>query len=86
MGACFAFLSTISIIPFLPGAWEKSAGGFPAMTDMVAFLIKDIGLLAMSVYLLRQDLIRALRYPTTSAPLAEAHMQPTPSEVPHGGY
>jgi uncharacterized membrane protein YkgB len=84
MGTCFAFISTISIIPFLPGAWEQSAGGFPAMTDMVAFLMKDIGLLAMSVYLLRQDLIRALGYPTTSVPLAEAHIQQTPSEVPHG--
>jgi uncharacterized membrane protein YkgB len=84
MGACFAFISTISIIPFLPGAWEKSAGGFPAMTDMVAFLMKDIGLLAMSVYLLRQDLIRALRYPTTSVPLVEAHNQQTQSEVPRG--
>ena len=77
MGACFAFISTISIIPFLPGAWEKSAGGLPAMTDMVAFLMKDIGLLAMSVYLLRQDLIRVLRYPTASVPLAEAHIQQT---------
>jgi uncharacterized membrane protein YkgB len=84
MGACFAFISTISIIPFLPGAWEKSAGGFPAMTDMVAFLMKDIGLLAMSVYLLRQDLIRALRYPTAAVTLTEAHIQQTQSEVPHG--
>ena len=84
LGACFAFISTISIIPFLPGAWEKSAGGFPAMTDMVAFLMKDIGLLAMCVYLLRQDLIRALRYPTTAVPLAQAHVQQTQSEVPHG--
>jgi uncharacterized membrane protein YkgB len=39
LGACFAFISTISIIPFLPDAWAKSAGGFTAMTDMVAFLI-----------------------------------------------
>jgi uncharacterized membrane protein YkgB len=70
IGACFAFISTISIIPFLPGAWEKSAGGFPAMTDMVAFLMKDIGLLALSLYLLRQDLIRALRSARNSVPLA----------------
>jgi uncharacterized membrane protein YkgB len=75
LGACFAFISTISIIPFLPGAWEKSAGGFPAMTDMVAFLMKDIGLLSMSVYLLRQDLIRALRSTTTSVPLPPVNAQ-----------
>ena len=83
IGACFAFISTISIIPFLPDAWAKSAGGFPAMTDMVAFLMKDIGLLAMSVYLLRQDLIRALGYTTTSVPMAETHVQQTQSGVPH---
>jgi uncharacterized membrane protein YkgB len=83
MGACFAFISTISIIPFLPGAWEQSAGGFPAMTDMVAFLMKDIGLLAMSVYLLRQDLIRVLGYPTTSVPPSETHTQQMPLEAPH---
>ena len=82
IGACFAFISTITIIPFLPDAWAKSAGGFPAMTDMVAFLMKDIGLLAMSVYLLRQDLIRALRSTTTSVPLAAAHVQQTASVVP----
>ena len=83
MGACFVFISTISIIPFLPNAWAKSAGGFPAMTDMVAFLMKDIGLLAMSVYLLRQDLIRALQYTTTSVPLPEARAQQTESVVRH---
>jgi len=49
---------------------------------MVAFLMKDIGLLAMSVYLLRQDLIRALRSTTTSVPLAAAHVQQTASVVP----
>jgi uncharacterized membrane protein YkgB len=58
IGSCFAFLSTITIIPFLPNAWATSAGGFPAMTDSVAFLMKDFVLLAASVYLLRQDVIR----------------------------
>jgi hypothetical protein len=53
------------------------------MTDMVAFLMKDIGLLVMSVYLLRQDLIRALRYMPTSAPLPEARVQQTQSVLLH---
>jgi uncharacterized membrane protein YkgB len=83
IGACFVFISTISIIPFLPDAWAKSAGGFPAMTDMVAFLIKDIGLLALSLYLLRQDLIRVLRSTTSSVPSSAAHVQQQ-SELPHG--
>jgi uncharacterized membrane protein YkgB len=58
LGSCFAFVGTLTIIPFLPNGWEKSAGGFPAMTDNVAFLMKDLVLLAASVYLLRQDIIR----------------------------
>jgi uncharacterized membrane protein YkgB len=83
LGACFVFISTSSIIPFLPNAWAKSAGGFPAMTDMVAFLMKDIGLLALSVYLLRQDLIRVLRSSTSSVSPSTADIQHQ-CEVPHG--
>jgi uncharacterized membrane protein YkgB len=82
IGACFVFISTISIIPFLPDAWAKSAGGFPAMTDMVAFLMKDIGLLTLSLYLLRQDLIRVLRSTPSLVPSPATHVQQQ-SEVPH---
>ena len=82
LGACFAFISTISIIPFLPDAWAKSAGGFPAMTDMVAFLMKDIGLLALCLYLLRQDLIRVLRSTRSSVPSSVPHAQQQ-SEITH---
>src|SRR5580700_9964766 len=59
LGSCFAFIATTTIIPFLPDGWAASAGGFPAMTEKVAFLMKDLVLLAVSVYLLRQDVIRA---------------------------
>ena len=59
LGACFSFISTFTIIPFMPDGWAASAGGFPAMTERVAFLMKDLVLLAVSVYLLRQDVIRA---------------------------
>jgi uncharacterized membrane protein YkgB len=58
IGSFFSFVATLTIIPFLPNAWATSAGGFPAMTDSVAFLMKDLILLAASVYLLRQDVIR----------------------------
>lgn len=58
-GSTFTFIATVTIIPFMPDGWEASAGGFPAMTINVAFLMKDIVLLAVSVYLLRQDVIRA---------------------------
>ena len=51
---------TITIIPFMPDGWAASAGGFPAMTGNVPFLMKDVVLLAVSVYLLKQDAVRAL--------------------------
>jgi uncharacterized membrane protein YkgB len=43
----------------MPDGWAPSAGGFPAMTINVAFLMKDVVLLVVSVYLLRQDVLRA---------------------------
>src|SRR5262245_60497880 len=58
LGSCFSFIATITIIPFIPNGWATSAGGFPAMTGTVAFLLKDLVLLAVSAYLLRQDVIR----------------------------
>lgn len=58
LGSCFSFIATITIIPFMPNGWAASAGGFPAMTGNVAFLMKDLVLLAVSVYLLRQDVVR----------------------------
>jgi uncharacterized membrane protein YkgB len=59
LGACFTFIATATIIPFMPDGWAPSAGGFPAMTERVAFLMKDLVLLAASFYLLRQDVLRA---------------------------
>jgi uncharacterized membrane protein YkgB len=59
IGSCFCFVATITIIPFIPNGWAVSAGGFPAMTETVAFLMKDLVLLAASFYLLRQDVLRA---------------------------
>ena len=57
-GSCITFLTTITIIPFMPDGWAASAGGFPAMTGNVPFLMKDLVLFAASVYLLRQDVAR----------------------------
>ena len=58
IGSCGSFISTVTILPFMPGAWEASAGGFPAMTGIGAFLMKDLILFAASFYLLEQDLLR----------------------------
>src|SRR6201997_5047451 len=58
LGSCFSFIATVTIIPFMPDGWAASAGGFPAMTEKVAFLMKDLVLLAVSFYLLKQDVMR----------------------------
>jgi len=59
LGSVFSMVGTVTIIPFIPGGWEPSAGGFPAMVGPVAFLMKDFVLLAASFYLLKQDIVRA---------------------------
>ena len=58
LGSCATFIATVTIIPFMPDGWDASAGGFPAMTGNVPFLMKDVVLFAASVYLLKQDVSR----------------------------
>jgi uncharacterized membrane protein YkgB len=60
LGATFSFIATFTIFPFVPGAWEPTAGGFPAMTLVSAFLLKDLVLLVVAIYLLKQDLSRVV--------------------------
>jgi uncharacterized membrane protein YkgB len=59
LGSCGTFIATSTIIPFFPDGWAASAGGFPAMTEHVAFLMKDLVLFAVSFYLLKEDVVRA---------------------------
>ena len=58
LGSSATFIATVTIIPFMPDGWDPSAGGFPAMTGDVPFLMKDVVLLAVSLYLLKQDVAR----------------------------
>jgi uncharacterized membrane protein YkgB len=51
------FVTTVTIIPLMPDGWDAAAG-FPAMKGNVAFLMKDVVFLAVSVYLLKQDVVR----------------------------
>ena len=83
IGSAFSFLATTTIIPFIPDGWAASAGGFPAMTERVAFLLKDLVLLTASVYLLRQDVLRVTAADRASSQPAAAQLQhhPSPSEV-----
>jgi uncharacterized membrane protein YkgB len=59
LGSVASFIGTLTIIPFMPDGWAPSAGGFPAMQGNVAFLAKDLVLLAASFYLLKQDVAKA---------------------------
>src|SRR6185437_5810401 len=49
LGSVATFMAKITIIPFMPDGWAPSAGGFPAMVGNVAFLMKDVVLLAVSI-------------------------------------
>jgi uncharacterized membrane protein YkgB len=61
LGSTGTFIATVTIIPFMPEGWDAAAGGFPAMSGNVPFLMKDVVLLAVSLYLLRQDVVRLIR-------------------------
>ena len=51
----------------MPGGWNEAAGGFPAMQGNVAFPMKDVVLLAVSVYLLNGPSVWSL-VPAASVP------------------
>jgi uncharacterized membrane protein YkgB len=57
LGSTITFAVTVTIIPFMPNGWDPAAG-FPAMAGNVPFLLKDVVLLAVSIYLLKQDVVR----------------------------
>ena len=78
LGSVFSFVSTFTIIPFFPDGWAASAGGFPAMKENVAFLMKDLILLAVSFYLLRQDVLRVAQSTQSLPELATAQLQHNP--------
>jgi uncharacterized membrane protein YkgB len=60
LGSTATFISTFTAMPFVPDGWDAGAGGFPAMTANTAFLLKDLVLLTVSIYLLKQDAERVL--------------------------
>ena len=63
--SAITFIATVTIIPFMPNGWDAAAGGFPAMAGNVPFLMKDVVLLAVSLYLLKQDVARAVTAQST---------------------
>ncbi|SAL76615.1 Inner membrane protein YkgB [Caballeronia terrestris] len=60
-GSIATFATTTTLIFSTPGAWEASAGGFPAMGGATGFLLKDIVLFGASLVLLKAGLNRVQR-------------------------
>src|SRR5262249_43763085 len=67
LGSTGTFIATVTIVPVMPDGWDAAAGGFPAMTGNVPFLMKDVVPLAASVCLLRQVVLRELRATVASS-------------------
>jgi uncharacterized membrane protein YkgB len=70
VGGAFAslfFLTTLSFMITTPGVGEASAGGFPVLSADGEFLMKDIALFGLALWLL-VDAIDATRRKTTVAP------------------
>jgi uncharacterized membrane protein YkgB len=57
--AVFTFLTTLTFLFSLPG-WEKSLGGFPALSGSGGFLLKDTVLLGGALYTLGDSLASLL--------------------------
>ncbi|HET9713914.1 MAG TPA: DUF417 family protein, partial [Pyrinomonadaceae bacterium] len=53
--AVLTFLTTLTFLFSLPG-WEKSLGGFPALSGSGGFLLKDIVLLGAALFTLGDSL------------------------------
>ena len=54
--AVFTFLTTLTFLFSLPG-WEKSLGGFPALSGSGGFLLKDTVLLGAAFFTLGDSLV-----------------------------
>ena len=63
--AIILFLATISFLFTTPGIGEPSGGGFPALSLIGEFLLKDIPLLGLSFWTLA-DSIRAVKGRSTA--------------------
>jgi reactive chlorine resistance protein C len=62
--ASLFFVATLSFMITTPGISEASAGGFPVLSANGQFLVKDIALLGLSLWLLADATDAACRQPT----------------------
>jgi uncharacterized membrane protein YkgB len=59
--ATLLFINTLSFLFTTPGVGDAAAGGFPALSPVGQFLIKDVVLLGASVWTLGESLLAARR-------------------------
>jgi reactive chlorine resistance protein C len=64
--AILLFLSTISFLFTTPGVGELAGGGFPAISLLGEFLLKDIPLLGLSFWTLADSIRAAQQRPTNA--------------------
>lgn len=65
IGAVGMFVTTLSFMFSTPGVTAAEAGGFPVLSDTGGFLLKDVVLLAVSLWTLR-DSVHAFSGKTSS--------------------
>jgi uncharacterized membrane protein YkgB len=58
--AVLTFLTTLTFLFSLPG-WEKSLGGFPALSGSGGFLLKDLVLLGTAIWVLGESVSKSKR-------------------------
>jgi reactive chlorine resistance protein C len=64
--ASLFFVSTLSFMITTPGIGESSAGGFPVLSANGQFLVKDIALLGLSLWLLADAIDASRKQPMTA--------------------
>jgi uncharacterized membrane protein YkgB len=73
--ACGFFVTTLSTMITTPAVAEASAGGFPVLSANGQFLMKDIALLGLSLWLLA-DAVDAVRNQATTTTESAADRHP----------
>lgn len=66
------FLTTLSFLFTTPGIWEHSAGGLPVPGPVAGFLLKDVVLLAVALWSLRESLGAVARHGRQAGPVCSS--------------
>jgi reactive chlorine resistance protein C len=71
--ACLFFVNTLSFMTTTPGIGETTAGGFPVLSANGQFLVKDIALLGLSLWLLAEAIDAAHKQPPITTTPSDNH-------------